>query len=62
VWTQEDLAKASGVQVVTISRIENGKVAGRPRQSTIRKLAQALDVEASWLLFGRSELPGRDEI
>lgn len=52
VWTQADLAGAAGVPVVTISRIENGHHAGRPRQSTIRKLAGALGVDPAWLLFG----------
>ena len=52
VWTQDDLARESGVPIVTISRWENGHVAGLPRQSTIRKLAAALDVDPAWLLLG----------
>ena len=55
VWTQENLAAASGVRVVTISRLENGRVSGLPRQSTVRKLADALDVDGAWLLFGVEE-------
>ncbi len=50
VWSQEDLAAAAGVPVVTISRIENGHA--QPRPSTVRKLASALDVDPGWLLFG----------
>jgi transcriptional regulator with XRE-family HTH domain len=60
VWTQEDLAAASGVPVVTISRIENGHVQQAPRQSTLRKLAAALDVDPAWLLFGEIEWEGKD--
>ncbi len=57
VWTQEDLAREAGVPVVTISRIENDRYEERPRQSTLRKLAGALDVDPAWLVFGgESEL------
>lgn len=59
VWTQANLAREAGVPVVTISRIENGRYAGRPRQSTIRKLAQALNVEPAWLMFGEEEREAR---
>lgn len=52
VWTQEDLARAAGVPVVTISRIENDRYEARPRQSTIHKLASALAVDPAWLVFG----------
>ncbi len=51
VWSQVDLSKLSGVPVVTISRIENNRF-GPPKPSTVRKLASALDVEPSWLLYG----------
>jgi transcriptional regulator with XRE-family HTH domain len=63
VWTQVNLAEASGVPVVTISRIENGKGSGMPRQSTVRKLAHALDIDGAWLLLGEdedSEQAGKD--
>ena len=59
VWRQEDLATAAGVAVVTISRLESGH-GEAPRQSTIRKLADALDVDAAWLVFGESEWEGKD--
>ena len=57
-WTQEELARRSGVPVVTISRIENDRYGERPRQSTIRRLAEALGVDPAWLLFGDGEAPG----
>lgn len=50
-WTQADLAEVSGVPIVTISRIENRRIS-RPRQSTVRKLAEALGVDPGWLLVG----------
>ena len=59
VWRQEDLSAASGVAVVTISRLESGH-GDSPRPSTIRRLADALDVDASWLVFGSSEWEGKD--
>lgn len=54
--TQEELAKASGIQVVTISRIENDRQESQPRLTTVRKLAKALEVEAEWLMFGDEDL------
>ncbi len=50
VWSQSDLARESGVQKTTISRIENGH--HEPRQDTVRRLAGALGVEPRWLLSG----------
>ena len=50
VWTLEDLVSASGITKAAISRIENGH--HEQRQSTIRKLAAALDVEPAWLMLG----------
>jgi transcriptional regulator with XRE-family HTH domain len=41
--TQKELADKSGVGVTTIIRIENNQV--EPHGSTIRKLAEALNVE-----------------
>jgi transcriptional regulator with XRE-family HTH domain len=57
VLSQEDLSTLSGVTEATISRMENGK-SGPTRPSTARKLADALGVEASWLLFGEQEAVG----
>lgn len=47
--SQRDLADLSGVGVATIVRIEHGQTA---RPSTIRKLAQALDVTPELLIAG----------
>ncbi len=55
VWTQGDLARESGVPVVTISRIENGRHENQPRQSTIRRLATPIGIDPAWLLFGDEE-------
>lgn len=46
--TQEELAERSGVGVTTIIRIERNQV--EPQGRTIRKLAEALDVEPSELV------------
>ena len=54
--TQDELSKASSVQVVTISRIENNRQESQPRLTTIRKIAAALDVDAEWLMFGDQDL------
>jgi transcriptional regulator with XRE-family HTH domain len=47
-----DLAQKSGVNRITIHRIENGKQKPMPR--TIRKLAEALRVEIKELTVGGS--------
>jgi transcriptional regulator with XRE-family HTH domain len=47
------------VAVVTISRLESGH-GDTPRQSTVRKLAEALDVEPAWLVFGEVEWEGKE--
>lgn len=52
--TQEELAEASGVKVVTISRIENDRYQARPRLTTIRKLAEALEVDPHWIMTGET--------
>jgi transcriptional regulator with XRE-family HTH domain len=46
--SQRELAKRSGVGVTTIVRIERNQV--EPQGATIRKLAEALDVEPRQLL------------
>jgi transcriptional regulator with XRE-family HTH domain len=46
--TQEQLAQRSGVGITTIVRIERNQV--EPHARTIRKLAQALDLEPKDLL------------
>jgi transcriptional regulator with XRE-family HTH domain len=42
-WRQEDLAKASGVGLATVARIEQGKGVVQGNFSTIVKLQQALE-------------------
>lgn len=50
VMTQEELAQTSGVTEATISRIETGQ--HEARISTVKKLAQALDIEPQQLIAG----------
>ena len=52
VLSQDELAAASGVTKATISRIENDKLDRPPNRATIRKLAEALNIEPAWLLSG----------
>lgn len=47
--TQGELADKAGVGITTIVRIEKGDIT-EPRVSTLRKLAQALGLEARDLL------------
>ena len=49
-WTQVDLATRSGVTQLTILRIKNGYQ--RLCLPTVRKLADALEIDPGWLLFG----------
>ncbi len=53
VLTQAELATRAKVALVTVARIETG-VIDNPRPSTIRALAEVLDIEPAWLLFGDS--------
>ena len=48
--SQEQLAEATGIASTQISRYESGK--HKPRGKAIIKLAHALNVNFSWLLFG----------
>ena len=50
--TQSELSAKSGVQIATISRIENNRQESRPRLTTVRKLSEVLGVEPSWIMFG----------
>ena len=50
VWSQQQLADASGIWKTTISRLENDQ--NSPTPSTITKLAEALGVSALWLRDG----------
>ena len=48
VLTLQELEEKSGVSYSTLVRLEHGKTSAHPR--TIRRLAEALDVDASVLL------------
>ena len=56
--TQADLAQRTGIAEATISRLENG--AQRPRISTVRKLAEALNVAPEDLVIWGDETEGRE--
>jgi len=51
--TQPELSERSGVMVATISRIENGLQ--QPRIPTVRKLAEALELEPEDLIVWGAE-------
>lgn len=53
-WTQKELAEATGLTEATISKIENGKYQRRPYRETLESLAGALDVSVRWLAFGET--------
>jgi transcriptional regulator with XRE-family HTH domain len=48
--TQKEVADEAGVGLATLQRAENGEF--EPRQSTLRKLAAALNVRLEWLVTG----------
>lgn len=50
--TQSELSAKAGIQIATISRIENNRQESRPRLTTVRKLAEVLGVEPHWIMFG----------
>lgn len=56
VLTQADLAKKAGVSLITVTRLESSNIEANPRVDTVRRLAEALDVDPSWLLFGDEDL------
>jgi transcriptional regulator with XRE-family HTH domain len=61
--TQEEAAKRAGISAVAWGNIENGH--SIPRPATARKLAEALGIDAGYLLTGKmsaEELPWVDEI
>lgn len=50
--TQSELSAKAGVQIATISRIENDRQENRPRITTVRKLAEALSMDPRWIMYG----------
>jgi len=59
VWSQVNLSRFSGVPVMTISRIENNRH-GLPKLSTVRRLAEALEIDPTWLIYGSVHFPRPD--
>jgi transcriptional regulator with XRE-family HTH domain len=55
VMTQSELAHAAGIALVTANRLENDAIEN-PRPTTVRKLAQVLNLDPAWLLFGGEDL------
>ena len=55
-WSAERLAQEAGLSAKTVSRLENADV-DEPRGNTIRKLADALDVEQDAIRGARPSLP-----
>lgn len=53
--TQAELAERAGVTRVTIARLESNEKGTAPRPATLRAIAAALDVSATWLLYGEVE-------
>jgi transcriptional regulator with XRE-family HTH domain len=47
-WTVEELAHQAGVSTKTVSRLQNAH--SEPRQSTVRRIAEALEVDPAELL------------
>lgn len=53
-WTQEELAKRSGVRRVTISRIENEQTKGVDFE-TLERLARALGCDPGYLIVKKGK-------
>jgi transcriptional regulator with XRE-family HTH domain len=49
--TQAELATKAGISLIQVARLENQATAN-PRASTVKALAEALDIDPAWLLFG----------
>lgn len=59
VMTQAELAQAAGIALITVTRLENDAGTGNPRPATIRRLADVLNVDPEWLLFGADPFEGK---
>jgi transcriptional regulator with XRE-family HTH domain len=53
--TQADLAGKAKVSLITVTRLENNE-SPNPRMSTVKAIAEALEVDPAWLLFGVEDL------
>ena len=57
-WTQEDLAKASGIKISRLRDMENVKI--RFKLPDIEQLAKVLDVTADWLIGAQLDRGGKE--
>ena len=57
-WTQDDLAEATNIHRVTIAQYESGKVI--PKSTSLKRLADALEVDAGYLLGDDDEMSNDD--
>jgi len=55
--SRRSLSLAAGLSSSMVSQIERGEI-GDPRGTTVQALADALSVDAGWLLAGLGEQPG----
>jgi transcriptional regulator with XRE-family HTH domain len=58
-WTQQELAKASGVKQTTISDLETGE-SRSPVGTNLVSLAQSLQVNPDWLATGKGDMQPMD--
>ena len=58
-WSQEELADNAGVGYSTLVKIENGINFGR--RETHQKIAKALEVSASYLIYGQENEPDQEQ-
>lgn len=52
--TQAQMSKITGINQISISRIESGH--SQPRTTTLRKIAHKTGVNVDWLLYGQGEM------
>ena len=60
-WTQDDLARESGIPQATISRIESGKISSLKSKNAI-KLAKALKVTTDFLMGSEERMSISDKV
>lgn len=61
-WTQEELAKISGIGVATIRRYETNQRTPKETSSALKVLAETLGVYPHWLLTGNGFKTHREEL
>lgn len=52
-WSRVELARKAGVSLSAIDKLERGET--QPRRQTMRKLAEALETSAGYLMYGEEE-------